>query len=166
MLPEDLDLDDDPLEVGPKQQSSFPSVPSEMINSIALGQEEDVIVAARHGYSLESYKELEKQKWFQLQVNIKRSEFESKGITFKTKAAMRAEDLMDDIYVLAKNPKAPLAQKLDAFKTFSKLGGLEPKEEKDKQLVNLPTIIINGGTVSLGGPSEPPPLTIDMDNDD
>ena len=115
MLPEDQNIGEEPLEFAP-QTKSFPLVSDEMIASIALGMEDELIVASRHGLSVEQYKELAATPWFQLQVTAKRSEFAKNGVTFKAKSAWMAGD--------------SLGQKHEVLKTLSKLGGLEPKEEK------------------------------------
>ena len=161
MALEDIDIGDEPLDLRPRTVS-FPKVSDEMIASIALGMEDDVIVASRHGMSVEQFNELNGQKWFQLRVAAKRAEFDRDGVTFKAKAAWMAGDLLDQVYMQAAGSNASLNQKHDVLKTLIKVGGLEPKEEKEKQELNLPTIIINGGTVSLSGGTRHEPLTIDM----
>jgi hypothetical protein len=128
---DDYSLDDVPLDYEPKT-TSFPQVSDEMVASIALGLEDDLIVAARHGLSVQQYRDLESQKWFQLQVQIKRSEYEKNGITFKAKAAWMAGELLDQVYVQAASPDASLNQKHDILKTLIKAAGLEPKEERVK----------------------------------
>jgi hypothetical protein len=40
---------------------------------------------------------------------------------------------LDQVYLLASSPDASLGQKHEVLKTLSKLGGLEPKEEKQVQ---------------------------------
>lgn len=129
MLPEDQNVGDEPLEYAP-QTKSFPLVSDEMVASIALGMEDDLIVASRHGLSVEQYHELAASPWFQLQVAAKRSEFAKNGVTFKAKSAWMAGDILDQVYLLASSPDASLGQKHEVLKTLSKLGGLEPKEEK------------------------------------
>jgi len=129
MLPEDQNVGEEPLEYGVKT-TSFPLVSDEMVASIALGMEDELIVASRHGLSVEQYKELAATPWFQLQVTAKRSEFAKNGVTFKAKSAWMAGDILDQVYLLASSPDASLGQKHEVLKTLSKLGGLEPKEEK------------------------------------
>jgi hypothetical protein len=41
-----------------------------------------------------------------------------------------AGDILDQVYLLASSSDASLSQKHEVLKTLSKLGGLEPKEEK------------------------------------
>lgn len=138
-------IPDGPLEY-PEGNTSFPTVPDEMVASIALGMEDELIVAARHGFTVEQTNELLTKPWFQLQVAAKRSEFEKNGVTFKTKAAWMASDLLDQVYMQAKSNDASLAQKHDVLKTLIKAGGLEPKDETKKDFG--PTFAIS---IDLGG---------------
>jgi hypothetical protein len=101
-----------------------------MVASLALGMEDELIVAARHGLSMESYLELASQQWFQTQVSAKRADYEKTGVTFKTKAAWMAGELLDQVYLHAASSDASLNQKHEILKTLLKAGGLEPKEEK------------------------------------
>lgn len=126
---EDVDLDDKDLEWRPKPVS-FPQISEEMVASIALGMEDDLIVAARHGLSVEEYQNLEKQTWFQLQVATKRSEYEKNGVTFKAKATWMAGELLDQVYLQAASMDASLNQKHEVLKTLMKAAGLEAKDEK------------------------------------
>ena len=147
---------------------SFPLVPEEMVASLALGMEDDLVVAARHGYSVEQLQELMAQPWFQAQIAVKRADYEKNGVTFKAKAAWMASDLLDQVYVQASAAGTSLAQKHDVLKTLIKAGGLEPKDEKSQQ--TGPTFAINidlggGQSISLtsGNAIQPPPA-IDVES--
>jgi hypothetical protein len=124
-----VDIPDGPLSNTP-EFTSFPSVPEELINSIALGLEDDLIVVSRYGMSVEEFRELESQPWFMMRVAQLRSEFEKNGITFKAKAGWMANDLLHKVYIQASSPDAPLSQVHDVLKTLIKASGLEPKEER------------------------------------
>jgi hypothetical protein len=145
MALEDVDIGDEPLEYQPKTKS-FPLVSEELVASVALGMEDDLVVAARHNLSIEDYKQLEAQPWFQLQVQAKRADFEKNGVTFRAKAAWMAADLLDQVYLSASSNDASLAQKHDVLKTLIKAGNLEPKDEK--KVDTGPTFAIN---IDLGG---------------
>lgn len=145
MLPSDIDIGDEPLEWRPATKS-FPQISEEMVNTIALGMEDELVVAARHDMSVEQYQELQRQPWFQAQVAAKRAEFEKNGVTFRAKAAWMASDLLDQVYLSVSSNEASLAQKHDVLKTLIKAGGLEPKDEKAKD--TGPTFAIN---IDLGG---------------
>jgi hypothetical protein len=149
-----------------KKTVSFPSISDEMVASIALGMEDDLIVAARHGFSVEQYQALEKQTWFQLQVAVKRSEFEKNGVTFKAKATWMAADLLNQVYVSAASSEATLSQKHEVLKTLIKAGGLEPKEEKAQNTGPSFTLSIDlggGHTMSLSNQPVMQPVTLDVE---
>lgn len=129
MLPDVPDIGDEPLEYRPKTVS-WPQISDEMVASLALGMEDELIVAARHGLSMEAFLELSIQPWFQTQVQAKRAELEKNGVTFKAKAAWMAGELLDQVYLSAASMDSSLNQKHEVLKTLIKAGGLEPKEEK------------------------------------
>jgi hypothetical protein len=165
MLPEDTPMDDSPLEYKPKTVS-FPQISEEMVASIALGMEDELIVASRHGMSVEEYTDLAAQPWFQLQVQVKRSEYEKNGVTFKAKAAWMAGELLDQVYVTAASGDASLSQKHEVLKTLIKAAGLEPKEEKVKDVGPGFSISIDlggGQSVSLTNQQSFTPVTLDAE---
>jgi hypothetical protein len=165
MQPEDTPMDDLPLEYKPKMVS-FPQISEEMIASVALGMEDELIVASRHGMSVEEYTELAAQPWFQLQVQMKRSEYEKNGVTFKAKAAWMAGELLDQVYVTAASGDASLSQKHEVLKTLIKAAGLEPKEEKLKDTGPGFSISIDlggGQSISLSNQQTITPVTLDAE---
>ena len=161
----DTEIGDEPLEYGQKSVS-FPTISDEMVASIALGMEDELIVASRHGFSIEQYEQLAVQKWFQLQIAMKRSEFEKNGVTFKAKATWMAADLLDQVYISAASQDASLGQKHEVLKTLIKAGGLEPKEEKSQNTGPTFTLSIDlggGQTVSLSNQPVMQPVTLDVE---
>lgn len=161
----DDNMDDLPLEYKPKTVS-FPQISEEMVASIALGMEDELIVASRHGMSVEEYTELAAQPWFQLQIQVKRSEYEKNGVTFKAKAAWMAGELLDQVYVTAASGDASLSQKHEVLKTLIKAAGLEPKEEKVKDVGPGFSISIDlggGQSVSLTNQQSFTPVTLDAE---
>lgn len=147
-----VDIPDQPLdlaELGGYKPTSFPQIPTEMVDSIAIGMEDDLIVAARHGFSVEDYRRISCLKSFQVSVASRRAEFEKNGLTTKLKSSMLAGMALDKLAILALAEGASFAQVHEALKTFARLGGLEPKEDKGIPLANLPTIVINAGGVTL-----------------
>ena len=165
MLVDDTPMDDSPLEYRPKN-TSFPQISDEMVASVALGLEDELIVASRHGMSVEQYQELAAQPWFQLQVQVKRSEYEKNGVTFKAKAAWMAGELLDQVYVTAASGDASLNQKHEVLKTLIKAAGLEPKEEKLKDTGPGFTISIDlggGQSISLSNQQTLSPVTLDAE---
>lgn len=166
MLPNEVEIDDEPLEWRPKT-ASFPQISDEMVASLALGMEDELVVAARHKLSVEQYYELAKQPWFQVQVATKRAEFEKAGVTFRAKAAWMAGDLLDQVYLQVAGTDSTLTQKHEVLKTLIKAGGLEPKDEKEKPPGPTFSISIDlggGQTISLsnGGTQLPPAIDVDV----
>jgi hypothetical protein len=162
---EDINLDDTPLEYKPKTVS-FPQISDEMVASVALGLEDELIVASRHGMSIEQYQELAAQPWFQLQVQVKRSEYEKNGVTFKAKAAWMAGELLDQVYVTAASGDASLNQKHEVLKTLIKAAGLEPKEEKLKDTgpgFSISIDLGSGQSISLSNQKTLTPVTLDAE---
>ena len=160
------DIPDDELEYKPKTVS-FPQISDEMVASIALGLEDDLIVAARHGLSVEQYQLLESQSWFQLQVATKRSEFERTGVTFKAKAAWMAGELLDKVYLQAADPNASFGQTHEALKTMIKAAGLEAKDEKKESAgpgFQISIDLGGGNTLKLSNGPETieHPMTLDV----
>jgi hypothetical protein len=116
--------------------------------------------------SIEDYTELAAQPWFQLQVQMKRSEYEKNGVTFKAKAAWMAGDLLDQVYLSAASTDASLSQKHEVLKTLIKAAGLEPKEEKVKDTGPGFSISIDlggGQSVSLTNQQGFTPVTLDAE---
>jgi len=158
-----MEIDDEPLEYRPKTVS-WPQISDEMVASLALGMEDELIVASRHGLAMEAYLELASQQWFQNQVQAKRAEYEKTGVTFKAKAAWMAGELLDQVYLHASSTDASLNQKHEVLKTLLKAGGLEPKEEKVQNTGPSFSISIDlggGQSVSLSN-NVIQPVTLDV----
>jgi hypothetical protein len=105
-------------------------VPQEMVYSIAMGLEEPVDIAARHGFVGERWEQLQAWKPFRDAVAAQRAELEKTGVTFRIKQALKADMLSEKVFVEAMGPDIPLTQRMEALRLFAKLGNLEPKEEK------------------------------------
>lgn len=142
-------IPDDPLE-WPTANKSFPSVSAELVASIALGMEDELVIAARHGFSVEDYARLQLNPHFQRAVEAKRAELVKDGVTFRVKAAWMAEELLDKVYLLASRSDASFGQAHEALKTLIKAAGLEPKEEKAQNQGTTFSISIDlGGSQSI-----------------
>lgn len=147
----------------PIRGTSFPQISDEMVASIALGMDDDAVIAARHNITNEQMALLLEQPWFQAQVAVKRAEFDKSGITFRAKAAWMASDLLDQVYVAVSSQESSVAQKHDVLKTLIKAGGLEVKE--DKKEASGPTfqisIDLGAQSVSLTNAPTIQPVVID-----
>lgn len=129
-----MDLSDDLVDDSPLEPDylpvQMPPVPPEMLFYLALGREDELVVASRYGFSVESYQRLCELKPFQVALSAQRAQLDKDGITFQVMAAMQAAELRDKAWMQAMGPEVSLSQRLDALRTFAKLGNLEPKEVK------------------------------------
>lgn len=148
-LPE---VPDGELEYGwtPKTQIT---IPPEMVVSIAQGMEEPSEIAAKHGFTGERWEKLQNWKPFLDAVAAQKAELDKSGYSFRVKAAWKAEDLADDYYLKAKAPDATFAQVQSAVQFFTKIAGLEPREEKTGQQGEgfSVTINMNGANTTVSG---------------
>lgn len=152
MHSDDIPIDDEPLEYG-WTPVSMVEVPPEMVVSIAMGLEEPDVIASRHGFAGEKWTKLQAWKPFLDTVAAQRAEFEKSGLSFRIKAAMKADLLADKLFVDAMGNDVTLMQRMEATKLFAKLGNLEPKEEKAAQAGTTFAISIDLGdrSVNLSG---------------
>lgn len=141
--------------IQPLSSANHVHAKAEFIFELAAGIDQPEAIAARYGYTVEQWERLSADPGFTKAVDIRRAELKSMGYVPRAKAALAAEDLMEDIYLGAKMPDTPLNQKIEAFKVLAKIGGLEPKEIPGQVAASGFTININMGSksVTLGGVS-------------
>jgi len=148
-LPE---IPDTPLEFGwvPKTQIE---IPPEMVVSMAQGLIEPDEIAAKHGFTGVAWEKLKVWKPFLDAVAAQRAELEKTGYSFRIKAQWKAEDLADDYYIKAKSPDATFAQVQQAVTFFTRIAGLEPREEKSNAGGEgfSVTINLNGNNTTISG---------------
>lgn len=92
------------------------------------GEEVDEILD-RHHIQTQDLLSFNKDPIFLRQVENYRGEIRDKGILFKTKARMQAEDLLTTSWCLIHNPDVSAAVKADLIKSTVKWAGLEPKND-------------------------------------
>lgn len=100
-------------------------VPPGLLLEVATGLEDGWEIADRYGYTTREWEEMSEQEGFKKQVAALRAEMALSGVTFQRKAALLAEDLLTDVYNLAKNSKS-IADVQSAAKFFAHMGRLEP----------------------------------------
>jgi hypothetical protein len=114
------------------------------------GEEVDEILE-RHQIKTQDLLSFNKDPVFLRQVEIYRGEIHDKGILFKTKARMQAEDLLTTSWCLIHNPDVSAAVKADLIKSTVKWAGLEPKNDvSDGGPAGGVRITINLGGQELG----------------
>lgn len=154
----DTEIDDSPLEPD-FRPVQLPPVPPEMLFYLALGREDELLVASRYGFSVEDYQKLCELRPFQVALASQRAQLDKDGITFQVMAAMQAAELRDKTWMQAMGPDVSLTQRLDALKTFAKLGNLEPKEVKGPVSAGTGfSIQINLGDKSISMSNSPHPI--------
>jgi len=111
---------------------TFPllDIDPKFVFELAAGLEDPDHIAEKYHLRSETWDSLRQDENFRKVVDSKRAELQKSGYTFRLKAALAAEDLLDEVYVGAKSPDASLSAKLESFKYLTKIAGLEPKEDK------------------------------------
>lgn len=102
------------------------TVPAEMVAEMAKGIEEPVDIARRYGFSGLRWQQLSAWQPFLDAVAKQRAQLEQEGWTFRTKAALGAEMLLDDLLRLGLQADVPLTQKLALAEFLNKVK--EPKQ--------------------------------------
>lgn len=124
-----------------------------MVLEIAYGIENPEIIAERYGFSGSEWSLLKEYVPFAKQVEEKKVELKSTGITFKMKSAIAAEDIMTDVYLKAKDGGSSFHTQLESLKFFAKAAGFEAPAKEDLIRGEVFSITINlggGKTVHVG----------------
>lgn len=98
---------------------------------------------------------------FLRRVSDYRDEIRQKGLSFRLKARMQAEELLTTSWTLIHAPDVSPAVKADLIKSTVKWGGLEPKENTTSDL--------GGGvriTINLGEAPQPKVINASVSDDD
>lgn len=131
-------------------------VPAELVAEIAVGAEEPDDIRKRLGISDEAWESLKDWPPFVRAVEAQRAEYEKTGVTFRTKAKLKAEMLSDRVFVRAMAADAPVSAQLAALEHFVKIADLAPKQ-------NAPAQVGTGFSITINIPtSGPPPAAKDM----
>ena len=133
-----------PLQL-PEPRNPLTPWPARLPFDLALGGEPQNDTLARHGVTEDDYVKWALMPSFRRALAAAAKEIRDDGVTFKRICASIAEDFLPELDARLHDKVVPFAQKLDAFKTVTRLAGLEPKEEKGpaNQNSNLVNIQIN-----------------------
>lgn len=102
--------------------------PQQMLLEIAGGMEEPAVIASRYDYTYSEFLALSETTWYRSQIVHFEAELRATGVTFSRKAAMLCEDLMEDVFKMAKVSTDP-EYVLKAAQWTAKMGRLEPVKE-------------------------------------
>lgn len=134
-------------------------VPPRLLLEVASGLEEGWEIADRYGYSDREWKDMSENEGFKKQVAALTAELKLNGVTFQRKAAMIAEDLLEDLFTLAKNSRS-LPDLLSVARFAAQMGRLEPASgERGGQSGNVFQIAFNFQSGAK------PPQTLQVTND-
>lgn len=143
----------------------YKNLPSTAVVDVALGMEPAEKILARYDLTPSQIASILAFPPFQTQVERCRAELESSGVVFKTKNALLADMMQEDIYRTASNKATPLAQKLEAYRTFARFGGLDPSlnGSKDTVQTNGSGIVLNINFGQTAPSALPKTVTIDAE---
>lgn len=134
-------------------------VPAQLVWEVAAGVEDPTLVAQRFGFEGSKWERLSQWPPFIQAVQRQRAEFEREGVTFRLKAGLMAEQVMDQMFKQAVGTDSTLLQKLSVFNSLVEVAGLKPDKKAVAQGDGAATprfsITIN---IPNGGPT---PVTID-----
>lgn len=114
--------------VGQLSPSTYIDIDPRFVLEVATGLEDIAEIAPRYGYDQETAEALRHYKPFLIEVDRHKAELQRTGKTFKLKAGLMADEVMQKVFAQALSPDISLAARLDALKTLAKLADLEPKQ--------------------------------------
>lgn len=134
-------------------------VPAQLVWECAAGLEEPRQIAARFGFADEKWERLSQWPPFIQAVQQQRAQFDKEGVTFRLKAGLMAEQMMDQMFKQAVSNDSTILQKLSVFNSLVEVAGLKP-EKKAANAVDpnaAPRFSITINIPNTG----PTPVTID-----
>ena len=130
----------------PLTAKSYLKISPEFIQEVATGLEEGEEIAKRFGFTKSEWKIIEKRKDFQTAVARVVAERERSGDTFRLKAHVMADKLLDNMFSSALAPDIPVKDKAAALQLLTKVANLEPKDSQQASqgsgfsiTINVPT---------------------------
>ena len=121
------------LKITSGKASKYLDMDPKFILECATGLEELEEIAPRWGYSDEDIKFLSTFKPFQIEVEKVKSELFKSGKTFRLKAGVMADQILEKVYEDALHEDVGLSMRIDVLKVLSRLGDLEPKQNMNAQ---------------------------------
>lgn len=125
---------------------------------LALGLDSAEVVFTRYGIDAVQAAKLLGHEVFKVVLGNAAREVKEAGLTFKMRARLMAEDLLEEGYLIATDAEAPANVRADLIKWTAKMGDLEPAP-KDKAVgvggplgggFNLSITLVGGGEAAGG----------------
>lgn len=109
-------------------------VPQALVDSVAMGVATHEAIQARFDVSDEDWDFLTEWSPFKRAVAARRAEYEAAGLTPKLRAALQAQDMNDELYVVGCKSDTPTSLKIEIAKHLSKIAGIDqPVAVKSEQ---------------------------------
>lgn len=134
-------------------------VPAQLVWECAAGVEDPAIVAARFDFTGDKWERLSQWPPFIQAVQRQKAEFEREGVTFRLKAGLMAEQVMDQMFKQAVGTDSTLLQKLSVFNALVDVSGLKP-DKKSAQQADASAAPRFSITINIPN-AGPTPVTID-----
>ena len=152
-LPE---IPDGELEFGYTPRAQL-QIPPELVTAVAQGMVDPAECAAKLHIPPDKWTQISVWPPFLAAVEAHRAELAASGYTFRVKAKFMAEELAEKTFVRAMGPDATFAQQFQATQFFTRVAGLEPKEEKVAATGEgfSVTINMNGNQTTVSGNAGP-----------
>ena len=146
-----LQIDDLILPMLPEESTTLPSTrtsphpwPPRLPLDLALGAESQDQILDRYSISNDDFARWALTPAFRRAVAEAARDVREQGLTFKLLCQSIAQDFLQELDACMHDKTIGFANRLDAFKTISKLAGLEPKDTKEQSTgANLVQININ-----------------------
>ena len=126
---------------------TFIDLPPKFILELASGMREGQDIAESYGYSVEQWVAMKEFEPLKKLVSEKKTELIASGWVFRTKCSWMAEDLLDSLYLRAKEKDISFSALLESIKFTSKAAGLDapPKDEAGQGARVSISIDLGGG---------------------
>lgn len=135
----------DPFNEEPTTREPVYPWPPKLPYDLALGADTEEVILLRHGVTKDDYLRWALTHPFRRALAESAKDIRDNGVTFKRICAGIAEDFLGELDEKLHDPAVGFSTKMDAFRTVTKLAGLEPKEDKSAapQSANMVNIQIN-----------------------
>lgn len=126
-----------------------------MIYDLATGMEDPDEVAKRYGFEGEEWDQLAQRPELIREVKQQAAELAKNGTTFKNKARLLTNSMLDDLYKAAMREDVPVKDKAQALLAVTKLAGLDAPAAVTAQgagfsiTINLPAVSPNSSPAAV-----------------
>lgn len=136
-------------------QPKVVDISQKMVLEVATGWEDPQAIAARYGYEGIAWENLRVYKPFLQAVEAQKAELEQSGAILRSKMRGMTEDVIVDLYRMAKGSDTTFGQKLAFVEMGIKLGDMAPKQTQQAGAG------VGSVTILFTNANAPAPMTID-----